>query len=229
MERQRSCFIGNLTEKCGILNINNSTRRIKHFCTDIQLGHTRNFLDRTSIAIEDSNGNVIACSRFQLVQPQEARASFAAGSGADRVFVNVRFTQSDPNEPTFAQVHTTGLIRDGSYYQVHQGDCSNIAAVFEPRPDFNSNLPQPLPPLVTGDLVPLGEFRNKWSDLTGLSMHRTIEVSNYMPLFGPFSIVGKVLVLHRATGVVWACGDIRRITPASDPNIPSILGYHIDE
>ena len=124
-----------------------------------------------------------------------------------------------------------GLGGLAGYFQIRQlpvtqkKNCTGLGAVYEPRPDFEP--PMSLPTIITGDQVLLGELRYKWSNITGIFFYRRTERSSYLPLFGPFSIVGRPLVLHRANGVIWACANIMRYYPVPVPNFPSVMGFHI--
>lgn len=225
---QRSCFIGNLTGKCGNFQFGNPSRMAKFFCNDDQLGVVppTSYLSQ-SITVEQCNGEILGCSKFSILHPQRAMVDFRTQRGA-RVFGT--FYQTDPFEQTYARVFLNGLQGMASYLQIKQiplsqaNGCSNTGPVFEPRSTFTA--PSPRPRIVTGDFLPVGELRYKWTNLTGLHSLFTTERSSYLPMFGPYSIVGHPLALHNADGVILGCADIQPQYRFPSLDQFSIMGLH---
>ena len=230
---QRRCYIGDLTSKCGPLEYDEANMRIKHFCTDEQLGviPLEDIL-KLSIAInETDNSRILVCSKFIRVVPEVSTAYFQVyGTDLQGHFY---FYQTDPHEPTYVQIHLVGLDGNGGSLQIRDKpcvendnglctDCTNLGGVFEPRPDQQFLAPGDSG--LTGDQALLGELRHKWESVAGEDHYRTNQRSSYIPLFGPFSVNGHSLVLNMANGDPWACANIKRLYPVP-PYIPSLLGY----
>ena len=230
---QRRCYIGDLTSKCGPLVHDNVNDRIKHFCTDEQLGviPLEDVL-KLSIVINETNSmDFLTCSKFMLVVPEVSQAYFHLYDTS--LQGHFYFYQSDPHEPTYVRIHLVGLNGNGGSFQIRDKqcvendrglctDCENLGGVFEPRPDQQYIAPGETG--LTGDQSLLGELRYKWESFAGAEEYRTTQRSSYIPLFGPFSINGRSLVLNMVNGDPWACANIKRMYPVP-PYVQSLLGF----
>lgn len=58
----------------------------------------------------------------------------------------------------------------------------------------------------------LGDLSGKFGMLTGLSSAENDVVDTTMPLFGPYSVVGRGLVIHLASdGSRWVCANVEPV------------------
>lgn len=235
---QRRCYIGDLNSKCGPLQHDDEHMRIKHFCTDEQLGviPLEDILKLSVVINETDNSEFLACSKFLVVVPEISTAYFQIDN------MNLRghlyFYQADPHEPTFIQIHVVGLNGQAGFFQIRDSpcveddmglctSCEGLGGVYEPRPDQQFVAPVVDPDGdvdLTGDLALLGELKYKWEDIQGDYEYRNRQRSSYIPLFGPYSVNDHALVLHYANGDPWACGNIKRYYPYPS-FLPSILGF----
>lgn len=232
---QRRCYIGDLTSKCGPLMYDEVTNRIKHFCTDEQLGviPLEDVLKLSVVINETDNSRFLTCTKFQPVIPEVSTAYFRIYDADTNLQGHFYFYQMDPHEPTYVRIHLVGLEGNGGSFQIRDQpcqeddnglctDCENLGGVYEPRPDQEFIVPGETG--LTGDQALLGELRYKWESFEGEEDFRTDQRSSYIPLFGPFSVNGRSLVLNRANNEPWACANIKRLYPVP-PYIPSILGF----
>ena len=86
--------------------------------------------------------------------------------------------------------------------------CSATAKHYNPWGWDPSNSPPP--GRGTGELYELGDLSGKFGMLTGLSILENDVVDTTLPLFGPFSINGRGLVIHLASGGSrWVCTNVQ--------------------
>ena len=138
--------------------------------------------------------------------------------------IDILFDQADPHDPTYIRPYIRGLKGDKGYLQIRErpvveadGNCTNLGPVYEPRPDF-----EPIPliegVIQTGDKDFLGELTYK------LNITAPPRRSLWLPLFGPYTIFDRSLVLHDIEGNIIACGDIKRYLSPYEPRY-SLTGY----
>lgn len=230
---QRECFIGNLTAKCGPLNLVNG--RMRAFCTDEQLGTIpASSIRRLSIAIKaaDSSEDIISCANFQNIEPECSIVEFRT-RGRRGIYGNLLFYQNDPNDRTFVRTYVTGLRQVNGSFEIREdpvpedGDCSELGNIIvKPGAAPVIGVPVPSDGIQTGDTVILGNLGPKLTIPNGAQSYRETVASSYLPLFGPYNITGHSLVLVRDdTGEPWACGTIERWHPFPVSLIASISGY----
>ena len=228
-ENHRLCYIGDLTTKCGQIS-SNADGEIQFCCTDTQLGtvdwppdNPYKHIGPLSLVIEDVDGSVLACSKFQPVRPKAARVTISKFVYFVRYLtIDILFHQSDPHDPTYIRAYIRGLKGDEGYLQIRErpmeadGNCTNLGPVYEPRPDF-----EPIPKIEglirTGDKDFLGELTYK------LNITAPPRRSLWLPLFGPYTIFDRSLVVHDIEGNIIACGNIYNLFP-SEPRY-SLIGY----
>lgn len=228
---QLNCYIGDLNSKCGLID-QPCNDNLKNFCTDTQIARiSQEEINDLSIAVEDLNGEVIACSKFMLWQPRVARAD-TPYNRANRLWLNAFFYQEDPHDDTVMRVFIMGTDPSTCYYlQIRERpvttDCSNLGPVYEPRYNFNEQLPRS-GVIQTGDKDFVGDLRDKVPPLCGSSFHAFIRRNSYVPLFWEYDIVGRAIVLHeQITGEAIACATIEQQSGGlSDGERRSLLGYH---
>ena len=227
VEAQTRCPYGNLTNKCGPLTTLDNSDLMHLFCTDTQLGCVRyNYYGPYFIAVQDADGTVIGCSRFEPVQPRAARSYFRNGT----ILVDAFFYQYDPHDPTYLRFHARNLYKKAGSFQIREKPvtndrCENLGAVYEPRFGFES-LPETNLIIQTGDRDHLGELRNKVGSLANLFNFYDQIRNSYVPLFGDYTIIGKSLVLLDTKGTVIACGNITLQSPYTVPSSRTLASYH---
>ena len=234
MERQRECAIGDLTSKCGPLNFEN--RRARLFCTDSQLGTISrsqllselNYGERLTVRIGDSDGSDLGCAPLGFARPRTATAQFSTST----TFGSFQFWQNGPDDRTMVRPHLTGLGRGGPFsLMIFEGigpasdPCNRtlLGNVYT-RPRGAFTLPVSTSGILTGDSCLLGNLNSILPLNDDASFLRSSGSSNFLPLFGPYSIIGRTLALLRADNTIVACSPIMCIdcTPG---RFSSLLGY----
>ena len=197
--QHRTCFLGDLTSKCGPLSLVNN--RIRTQCTDNQLGLTSfSTLDRLAVTIDDAVlPTILDCAQLNEVMPAGAYVNF----NFDRVYVNLAFSQLSPQDPTMYRTYVVGLDGQAGNIVVFDGeDCDNLGNVL----NYPGELPTPLP--VTGDQYPVGELGPKMGGVLGKDYLRNQGLSSNIPLTGPVNIIDKPITVLFQNGSVWGCGMV---------------------
>lgn len=219
-----------MTAKCGPLMYTNGNQT-QAFCTDTQLGtyphSTWNV--NTILAIEDDDGNNIACAKFEPVPPASAQVSFY--NRATRTYVNAIFYQFDPHDPTYVRFGRSNFM-NAEHFQVRtnpvptNGMCMNLGPVFEPRTNF-MNLPNSILIDQTGDRDYVGELRNKITVPDRRYYRSYHQRTSYLPLFGDYSIIGRSFVVLDRNELIIGCGNIKYYDPRYAAGLRrSFEGYH---
>ena len=193
----RTCSLGDLTSKCGPLQLVNN--RIRTQCTDNQLGLVSfSTLDRLAVSI-DQGIMILDCAQLNEEMPAGAYVNF----GFDRVTVNLAFSQLSPQDPTMFRTYVVGLNGQAGNIVVFDGeDCSNLGNVL----NYPGELPTSLP--VTGDQYPVGELGPKMGGVLGMDYLRNQGLSSNIPLTGPVNVTGKPITVLYQNGSVWGCGMV---------------------
>ena len=227
MERQRECIIGDLTSKCGALDFEGGSRA-RAFCADSQLG-TVNFASLNGLVVHIfRDGNIsVGCAPLQTVQPLRAEASFREFT----VVGNFIFYQDGPNDETFIKAFLTGLPRSGVPYSLRiysgVGTESNPCGATE----LGSIYDVPNRALFTsgnGVLTPDGCRLGNLEGVLPIESNQAIQrtVSTSIPLFGPFSVIGRTLAVVNGMNDIVACAPIKNsCTTCPLQSYNSILGY----
>lgn len=217
---QMGCEIGDLSNKGDTFNVMN--RRIRQFYTDTDLPllNTESSGDSDGFSIEgrsvvihaaDRGGPRIACTNVTRYLPLEAVSVFDENG----VTGSVRFYQRSPYDPTEVTVRLRGLNQLAAGYHVHEYPvgpqsvgsplkCSNIytGGHWNPTNVIESG--------DTSDQFEIGDLSGKFGSLSGLSEISATYSDPNIPLFGPFSIIGRSIVVHRPDGSRWLCSDVQR-------------------
>lgn len=88
----------------------------------------------------------------------------------------------------------------------------------------HSHVPQD-PLKLTGDVLPVGVMECKTTSPKDMNSVVVQDTTSWLPLFGPYSIIGRSLALTDANGVPVACCNIEHVVNPSPELINSILGY----
>ena len=153
-------------------------------------------------------------------KPRQARAILRDST----VYGDISFHQASPYDLTMAISYITGIRGRNVSLQIHQGDdtCTPQGTLLRrPGPSY---VGRPIGTVKTGDAVILGNLGPKIT--IPPESHRYLESTPtpYLPLFGPYSIVGNTLVLiDDNTGAILACGLINDMSPKS--LVSSLMGF----
>ena len=193
----RECRLGDLTTKCGPLQLENN--RIRAQCTDNQLGLTSfSTLDRTAVSITQGN-TILDCAQLNEQMSAGGYVNFGFNGG----YANLAFSQLSQNDPTMYRSYVIGLNGQAGNIVVYDGpDCDNLGNVL----DYPGNLPEPNPK--TSDQYPVGELGPKMGGVMDKDYLRTQGLSSNIPLTGTVNILDKPIAVLYENGTVWGCGMV---------------------
>ncbi|KAJ0033194.1 hypothetical protein NQD34_000301 [Periophthalmus magnuspinnatus] len=215
-----SCEVGDFTGKFTTLNLSVNVGRVeaKHFFTDVT-SWVPGIAGR-SIVIHQAEraGPRIACANVTTVRTSNASLRTWYGPGMSNG--DIQFTQSLPLGPTEVNVSLTNLNSLAGGYHVHilpiisgqSNPCSdaNIRGHFNPLNWDIQN--SPAPGVGTLDQYEVGDLSGKFGMLTGLNELQDVFSDANLPLTGPYSIVGRSVVVHYTNGSRMRCANIRTNT-----------------
>ena len=190
----RECRLGDLTTKCGPLQLENN--RIRAQCTDNQLGLTSfSSLERKVLSITDQSGTILDCAQLNEQMPAGAYVNFWFNGG----YCNLAFSQLTPYDPTMYRSYVVGLNGQASEIAVFEGtNCSNLGNVL----DYPGNLP----PI----FYSVGEIGSKMGGVIGKDYLRTQGLTSNIPLIGPVNILNKPIVVLNRNGFMRGCGMVEQ-------------------
>lgn len=148
----------------------------------------------------------MACANITTVRLPEAASGVWFGPGDSGG--QIRFRQDFPHGPTTVNVSLTGLSALAGGYHVHVLPVRR--GVAEPCSDANvrghhnplgwNASHSPAPGAGTVDQYEIGDISGKFGTLGGLDRSQVVYVDPSLPLTGPYSIVGRSLVVHYRNG-----------------------------
>ena len=225
--KQRECPLGALSQKCGDLVFDD--RRARNYCTDTSIGTSpRTYLvdenypnDRGTVVVTDTNNVPLGCATLELVQPVLARAQFR---GDGLIYGDFLFWQYGPDDRTYVRSSLTGLRDENHALRIFSGDrCDRTGPVFtRPNPVYRP----PFSGTPTHDVNDIGNLDTLLPLEPKQRSLRTTVSSSSLPLFGPFTVVGKTLgLVDEDTNRIVACGPIMRENDYPTGELASLLGY----
>ena len=215
--QHRSCRLGDLTTKCGPLQLVNN--RIRAQCTDNQLALVSfSTLNRLVVSIVDQSNTILDCAQLYEQFPAGGYVNFQFNG----IYVNLLFSQLSPYRPTMYQTYVVGLNGQASDIVVYDGeDCSDLGNVL----DHRGRLPVANPS--TSDEYPVGQLGPKMGGVRGVNYLHNRGLSSSIPLTGPVNIIGKPIAVLRRDGSIWGCGIVEDYTnPPYQP--PSDVFDYLD-
>ena len=212
--RQINCEIGDLSSKGAPFDVQN--RRTQQFYTDTDLpllpdadGYS---IDNRSVVIHapDRGGPRIACANLTRFTPLEAITVF----NENGVSGSIRFYQRSPYDHTRVTVGLRGLSQMADGYHVHEypvgpeslsspGKCADAYTGGHWNPTNVTSSGS------TSDEFEIGDLSGKFGGLAGLDELSAVYTDPNIPLFGPFSVIGRSIVIHRPDGSRWLCSDVQ--------------------
>lgn len=217
----QNCEIGDLSAKQAPLNLL-SGRRYRAFYTDssLPLSGSYSVIGRSIVVHDASRGAPrISCADITELHARKMSATFDS-QGVKGVMT---FSQASPWDPTHVSFGLSGLAGLAGGYHVHEFPRSVHGAAHYPSPcsaqevgghlnPFNAPFPAQVPTGFerTDDLYEVGDLSGKFGSLNGLQDVEQEHVDGNLPLFGPHSIAGRSIVIHRnAAGAPrWVCTNI---------------------
>lgn len=215
-----SCEVGDLSGKHSALNLGVNVGRVeaKKFFTDVTL-RVPGIIGRSIVIHQAQKGGPrIACANVTMARTPKASLGTWFGPGESQG--QIWFSESVPQGPTTINVSLTNLKSQAGGYHVHllpimsgsRHPCSdeNIHGHFNSL-DWNIT-DSPSPGMGTLDQYEVGDLSGKFGMLTGKNDYQDTFTDAHLPLTGPYSIVGRSVVIHYTNGSRMRCADIEADT-----------------
>ena len=230
--KQVRCELGDLSGKHGKLNIRTASgQKTKYFFTDIQLplSGPQSIVGKSIVIHNNTHPSErLGCADVILKYPRTAMVNaWTAADGQGSPTGTITFSQDCVDIlscPTTVHVELSGLKNQVAGYHVHETPTgpdtrqSQLCLGSDTGGHLNPfGAPYPLYPGNSSlDQYEIGDLSGKFHPLTGTSYSTNVLDIN-LPMEGPFSIVGRSIVIHRNDigAARWACGNIMETTPGS--------------
>ena len=214
-----NCSTGDLSGKHGLLSLNDTSQTQALFTdSSLSLSGILTVIGR-SLVVRNSTGQRIACGNIYALPMKSATATFDYSG----VQGTVQLSQRSPWDATTLHVQVSGLNQQAGGYHVHQYPVpiAQSDSSADPLSQFCSptavgghwnpfNAAYPGPASGTQDMYEIGDLSGKFGSLSG-QRNTTMEFQDwFLPLFGPYSVVGRSIVIHRSLPKAprWTCATI---------------------
>ncbi|KAJ8968153.1 hypothetical protein NQ314_002407, partial [Rhamnusium bicolor] len=239
------CRIGDLSTRQGTLEISgkiaDSDKISRKLWTDPLLpltGH-HSVLGKSFLLYDDhgpkARGERLACSIIGGVYRRKAVAKDWFPNGFDlSVKGKVEFIQQTEYDITNVEVVLEGL-KDNSGYHIHmtpveenlQFPCEGTSLYGHWNPLNVDPASSPRSYQGTPDQYEMGDLSGKFGGLDDHTIYNTIYNDTLLTLFGPRSILGRSVVLHKKDQKRWACSTIERgYSPSEARELRAIASFH---
>ncbi|XP_049880527.1 uncharacterized protein LOC126376997 isoform X2 [Pectinophora gossypiella] len=239
------CRLGDLNTRHGMLNVagkkSDSEKLTRRLFTDTVVALAGKLsIMRRSLVIYDDHGPVargerMACSIVNGLHRRKAVVRDWFGNG-DPVQLKgkLELTQQSEYHPVNVHVALDGL-EDVNNYKIHQTPvekelefpCEKTTLYDTYNPFHVDKNMSPPPTKGTPDQYELGDLGSKYG-LVSTRSFTMIYNETLLSLYGPFSILGRSVVLHKKTrDRRWACSSIERgYSPSEAREIRGIASFH---
>ncbi|CAG9134498.1 unnamed protein product [Plutella xylostella] len=197
---------------------------------------------RKSLVIYDDHGPVargerMACSIINGHHRRKAVVRDWFGNGETVTLKGkVEMIQQSEYDPTNVEVQIKGLEEDVRNYKIHvapvekdlEFPCERTTLYDTYNPFNVSKSLSPPATKGTADQYELGDLGEKYGLLEGAPTYSTFYNDTQLALFGPYSVLGRSMVLHKKSkGRRWACSSIERgYSPSEAREIRAIASFH---
>ncbi|XP_043970458.1 xaa-Pro aminopeptidase 1 isoform X1 [Gambusia affinis] len=212
------CEAGDLANKHTTINLDTNIGGVnsKHFFTDVTSWLDISGITGRSVVIHEAErgGPRISCANVTKVWVPAASLGKWFGPGSSRGQVN--FSQAVPQGPTRITVSLKNLKSLAGGYHVHilpiivgsSNPCSNANILGHFNPLAWNTSSSPSPGAGTVDQYEIGDISGKFGMLTGQNDFEAFFMDPNMPLTGPYSIMGRSVVVHYTNGSRMVCANI---------------------
>ncbi|KAJ8709474.1 hypothetical protein PYW08_009478 [Mythimna loreyi] len=238
------CRLGDLTTRHGTLQVAgkkvDSARLTRRLFTDTVIGLAgKHSIMRKSLVIYDDHGPVargerMACSIVNGLHRRKAVVRDWFGNGeAAPLSGRLELTQQSEYDVTNVHVALDGLV-DVHNYKIHvvpvekdlEFPCERTTLYDTFNPFHVNKSTSPPPTKGTADQYELGDLGSKYGLVESRSLN-TFYNETQLSLFGPHSILGRSVVLHRKKNRRWACSSIERgYSPSEARELRAIASFH---
>lgn len=204
------CEAGDLASKHNPIDLalNVGAFSAKHFFTDVTAWlSVPGIIDRSVVIHQpERQAPRIACANVTMVRVPAAMLSEWLGLGSSSG--QVIFYEAVPQGPTTINVSLTSLNSISSGYHVHilplragsADPCSNGNIMGHYNPLGWNTTQSPAPGVGTVDQYEIGDISGKFGTLANQSTFNANNEDPNMPLTGPYSIIGRSVVVHHTNG-----------------------------